>query len=244
MKRTLAFWAAVSLCLIASVGTALAQYQPPPQPSPSQPAPSDIDTLTSGGEKKETPAEKPAADTTAVSAGARARRVSAAGKKMSTVFSLGLGSAINYQPDSFSNQYDPSFGMMLSGGVRRAGVTLCATFDYNFFFASGTTPDDLNVLLLMADIKYNPVNSTARPYILACAGLYRTWIVNTNYREVVIGYGAGAGIEVEIDKTRRLFLEGRYILGQTRDFENTHGADFHSNTEVIPFRFGVTWEIQ
>jgi len=95
------------------------------------------------------------------------------------------------------------------------------------------------VLMLFVDLKYFPFSSAARPYVLACGGLYRTWIVDEDYTEMVLGYGGGAGIEVEIGETRRLFLEGRYIQGQTRE-----RTEERANTEVIPFRFGMTWEIR
>ena len=248
MKRIHAFWAAVSLCVVASATTALAQEQPPTS-SPAQPPVSAADdTLKTTGEEK--PAAPAAATTDTVTAGARARRVHATGRTIHPVFSLGLGSAVNYQPDSFADNYDPSFGVLLSGGARRGPFILAASFDYNFFFASGTTPDDLNVLMVFADFKYSPLSGSARPYLLVCGGLYRTWIVDEDYTETVLGYGGGAGVEVKIGETRRLFLEGRYVQGQTRervdlsqeptDKERGHGP----NTEVIPFRFGLTWEIQ
>jgi hypothetical protein len=237
MKRTMAFLAAVCVSVgTFAATTALAQETSPPAPAdtlktdapaaPAAPAPAPQATTT------------PARADTAAAAGARSRRARASEGGMSFVFSLGLGSAINQEPDSFRSDYDPAFGVVLSGGARRSGVTLAATFDYNFFFAGGSVPNDLNILMIFLDVKYMPVHSTARPYLLACGGYYRTWVVDTDYLESVLGYGGGVGVEVEIDRTRRLFFEGRYVQGQTRE------TDLAANTEVIPFRLGVTWEFR
>jgi len=225
MKRTLAFWALLSLFVAASFATVEAQA----------PVEASGDTLTTGLQEK--PAEAEAAADTAA-AGARSRRAAAKTQPTSVVISLGLGSAVNYAPDSFADGYDPSLGMMLSGGIRRWGVTITATADYNFFFSAGTETNDLNVLMLFGDLRYVPVNTTVRPYVLVCGGLYRTWIVDLDYTENVIGYGAGAGVEFAIGENRLLFIEGRYVNGQTRE-----RTEQKVNTEVIPFRLGITWEI-
>jgi hypothetical protein len=71
-----------------------------------------------------------------------------------------------------------------------------------------------------------------------CGGYFRQWIVNLDYTENVLGYGGGAGVEMGIDKTRRLFLDVRYIEGQTRETQD------QANTEIIPVRLGVTWEFK
>jgi len=236
MKRTVAFLAVVCVSIgVVSVTAAHAQQSPP------APAPSDTTT----GDSPQAPAAPtsttatPAAaapDTTG--AGAKARRAHVTEGQITYFVSLGLGSAINYNPDSFADNYSPSMGTVLSVGGRRYGVTVAVTFDYNFFFANGTTPDDLNILTIFADLRYAPVHSTARPYLIVCGGYYRQWIVDTGYTENVLGYGGGAGVELELDKARRIFLEGRYIQGQTRELDETK-----ANTEVIPFRLGVTWEI-
>jgi hypothetical protein len=236
MKRTNAFWAAASLCLVTLATTAFAQDEPP-RPPGQPPDSATVDTLATKPVEEAAPAAAAAPDT--VAAGARARRAPTTARTIHPVFSLGIGSAVNYQPDSFADNYDPSFGVLLSGGVRRGPFTLAASFDYNFFFASGTTPNDLNVLTVFADFKYSPLSGAARPYLLVCGGLYRTWIVDEDYTEVVLGYGGGAGVELKVGETRRLFLEGRYIQGQTRE-----RTEEKANTEVIPVRFGLTWEIQ
>jgi hypothetical protein len=152
--------------------------------------------------------------------------------------SLGVGSAYNYLPQSFRDSYSPSFGIAVAGGVAKNNVRIGVSASFNFFFSNGPTtlyPNDLNILTIFAELKYIPLGGTARPYLLACGGYYRQWIVNENYLENVLGYGGGAGVELAIDKTRHLFVEGRYIQGQTRQTEKK------ANTELIPFRLGLTW---
>lgn len=241
MKRTLAFGTVVCLCLGAWLTAAVAQTEKPASAAGDTLKTAAGDTLKTTGQP--IPA-KEALPTTIMSPdsiplGARARRHMRPRQEMSYIISIGLGSAINSKPDSFRNGFNPSLGMQLSAGVRDWGLTLTGTMDYNFFMATGPvsiTPDDINVLLLFADVKYVPLATAAHPYILVCGGAYRTWIVNTHYRETVIGYGAGAGVELEIDKTRRLWVEGRYVEGQTRETEK------RANSIVIPFRLGISWE--
>jgi hypothetical protein len=236
MKRTVAFLAAVCVSVgTFAASTAFAQQTPV---SASGDTLKTSDSPTAPAAAPPAAAPTPARADTAAAQGARARRARAVETGTTFVLSLGIGSAINQQPDSFSQQYDPSFGLVLSGGARRSGLTIEATFDYNFFLANGGTPDDLSILMMFVDVKFMPVHSTARPYVLACGGYYRTWIVDTDYLEGVMGYGGGVGIEVEIDRLRRLFFEGRYVQGQTRETEKA------ANTEVIPFRLGVTWEFK
>jgi hypothetical protein len=235
MKRTLAIGAVVCLCLTAWLTVASAQERPVSAAG---------DTLKTTGEAvAPAPAAPAKAAPDSMSAGARARRARMANKRqMSYIISLGLGSAINSKPDSFKNGFNPSLGLLLSAGVRNWGLTLTGTFDYNFFLSSGAvsiTPDDLNVLMLFADVKFVPLTTAAHPYFLVCGGLYRTWVVNTHYTEQVLGYGGGAGVEFEIDKTRRLWAEGRYVQGRTRA-----RTELQANTVVIPFRLGISWEFK
>jgi hypothetical protein len=179
-----------------------------------------------------------------MAASAKARRTHMmAGNPRTIVFSLGLGSAMNSKPDEFNSNFSPSFGGILGLGVRQYGVEAAVSFNYNFFLANGTVPNDLNDFMIFLDLKYIPTKSKARPYILVCGGYFRQWIVNLDYTENVVGYGGGAGLEMELDKTRRLFLEGRYIEGQTREVEPKVNSDM-SNTVIIPFRLGVTWEFR
>jgi hypothetical protein len=156
-------------------------------------------------------------------------------------FSLGLGSADNYKPDAFSNNFNPSFGGMLAFGMRKYGVMVGVNMNYNFFLAKGSDsqtaiPNDLNIFTIFGELSWSPLNSTARPYIVACGGYFRQWVVNLDYTENVMGYGVGGGLEMKIDKVKRLFLDARYIEGQTRKTEN------QANTVFIPVRLGVTWE--
>jgi hypothetical protein len=113
--------------------------------------------------------------------------------------------------------------------------------NYNFFLAKGSDsqtaiPNDLNIFTIFGELSWSPLNSTARPYIVACGGYFRQWVVNLDYTENVMGYGVGGGLEMKIDKVKRLFLDARYIEGQTRKTEN------QANTVFIPVRLGVTWE--
>jgi hypothetical protein len=153
--------------------------------------------------------------------------------------SLGIGSSYNYLPDSFRNNYSPSFGLQFGGGVAKYNLRLGVSASFNFFLNNGATtlfPNDLNTMTLFGEIKYIPVGKTVRPYLVGCAGLFREWIVNTGYKENVLGYGGGAGVELTIDKVKHLFIEGRYIQGQTRE-----RTEQKANTELIPVRIGVVW---
>ena len=156
-------------------------------------------------------------------------------KDLRYAFSLGIGSAYPFNPNSFEANYDPSFGMMLDLGAAKQWVEASGTFDYSFFMNNGTTPDDANIMTLFMTVKVKPLKTSVRPYILVTGGWFRYWIVNLDITENVIGYGGGVGIEVEIGKTRRLFLEAKHVQGQTRSTEQ------QANTEIIPVRFGVTW---
>jgi hypothetical protein len=242
MKRSVAFLAAVCLStVILAAGHASAQT---PDQTPPPPPPSDAsgDTLKTKGEaspaapaiqQKPTPATQAAADT--MSAAAKARRAHFAGNPRLFVFSLGIGSGINYKPEEFKNDYSPSFGGMMAFGVRQYGVQAGVHFGYNFYTRHGTVPNDLNVFTIFAELQYAPTKSRARPYLVVCGGYFRQWIVDLDYTENVLGYGGGAGVEMELDKTRRLFLDARYIEGQTRQTQD------QSNTVVIPIRLGVNW---
>ncbi len=258
MKRTVALCAAVSMFFLA-VWTvdAVAQYQRPTSPPSDRPRDVPPDTLGAD-------APPPAATTTAapptapapadtMTAAARIRRAQAS--RMSYVISLGLGTSINEAPEAFTEEYDPSFGIYLDGGVRRWELEFTLSFDYNFFFTTLQDPDDMNIFNLFLNLKYRPLKTTARPYVLVCGGWFRSWIVDpldpddppetvahevdagdNTYEENVLGYGVGGGVEIEIDKTRRIFLEGRYVEGQTRLTED------HANMAIIPVRLGLTWE--
>jgi hypothetical protein len=149
--------------------------------------------------------------------------------------SVALGSAYPYAPESFDDGYKPGFGMMVDVGVKKSIAQLSANFDYHFFFADSPVPNDLNMFTIFAHLKVNPVESTARPYIFIGGGYVRYWVVDLNIYENVLGYGGGAGVELEIGRTRRLFLEGKHISAQTRETEDK------ANTQIIPVRIGLTW---
>jgi hypothetical protein len=258
MKRTIALWAAVPVfCLAMWTADAAAQYERPtttPQTPPQSPPTSAAgDTLRPSAPP---PVASPPAATTPADTMTAAQRIrKSQSSKMSYVVSLGLGSSLNRAPDAFTEEYDPSFGFYIDGGVRRWELEATLSFDYNFFLCNLEDPDDLNIFNLFVNLKYRPLKTTARPYVLGCAGWFRSWIVNeldpanppqtviheveggdNKYEENVFGYGVGGGIEIEMDKTRRIFFEGRYIQGQTRETQN------RENMTVIPMRLGLTWE--
>ncbi len=230
MTRTMALWGAALSLVLGWQSLAFGQ-----QATPVSAANDTLKTTveeaapTTGGAG---PTEMTADTTRTV------RKVRRAQDRTMYYISLGVGPAINYLPDSFKDAFDPAFGIRIGGGVTRYNIRVGVTFSYNFFFSNGPTtiyPNDLNILTVFGDLKFAPVGSTVRPYLLACGGYFRAWIVNAEYKENVLGYGAGAGIEFEMDKTRRLFVEGRYVQGQTRETEKK------ANTELIPFTIGVLW---
>lgn len=250
MKRSVAFLAAVCLSTVLSATVASAQYtpskspdQPPPQQTPPPPSDAAGDTLRTKAEPKSSPKAPAPVDSMSSAAKARRGHLTPVGNPRTTVLSLALGSAVIRQPDEFNNNFRPSLGAMIGIGARQRGVQVAINFNYNFFLANGTVPNDLNVFMIFADLAYFPLKSTARPYVLVCGGYYRQWIVNLGYTENVLGYGGGAGIEVQLDKTRRLFVEGRYVEGQTRQIEPKVNPDM-SNSITIPYRIGVTWEFR
>jgi hypothetical protein len=232
MTRMTALWGTALFLLIGWGPLAYGQTQAPVSAA--------NDSLTTTGEEvapapgNDTGPTSMTADTTQAT-----RTVRRGEDGLKYYISLGIGGAINYLPDSFKDGYDPSFGLRVGGGVTRYNLRLGVVASYNFFLSTGPTtlfPDDLNILTVFGEIKYVPVGTTVRPYIVGCAGLFREWIVNTGYTENVLGYGGGAGVELAIDNNRNLYLEARYIQGQTR--ERTEEA---RNTELIPFAFGVIW---
>jgi len=228
MKRTMAFLGAVvlSLCL-AMAGTVLAQERPVD-------AANDSLTTTGGEVAPTTSGNGP----TAMESEPVTTHTRTFEKTTYYYLSLGLGSAYNYLPDAFRDGYSPSFGAAVAGGVGWKDLRFGVSFSFSFFLSQAATtlyPDDLNCGTAFLEVKYGPTKSQARPYILACGGYYRQWIVNAHYTETVLGYGGGAGVDIEIDKVRHLFIEGRYIEGETRETEK------QANTVLIPFHIGVSW---
>jgi len=241
MKRTVAFLAAVCLSTcVLSATVASAQYTPPPAQPPTQAPPPASDA--SGDTLQTAPAKEAPAQTApdTLSAGAKARREHLSREAPRTyLISLGIGSAVAYKPDELTDRFSPSFGMMLSFGARQYGFMAGINLNYNFFLADGTTPNDLSTGTIFAELQYSPGSSKARPYLVVCGGLFRSWIVNLDYSETVLGYGGGAGINLQIGAKRDLFLDARYIEGQTRKFSVDQ-----ANMVIIPIRFGVTWEFK
>lgn len=230
MTRTMPFWAVAISLALGWESLALAQQQTPVSAANDSLSTSGEEVApTTGGDGPQSMSP----DTTAAT-----HRVRSGQRATAYYISLGIGSAINYLPDSFKDSYDPSFGLRLGGGVSRSSLQLGVTFSYNFFFSNAPTnlfPDDLNILTIFGDLKFVPVGNTVKPYLLLCGGYYRQWIVNAGQEENVLGYGAGFGVDLELDRSRHLYLEGRYVQGQTRETED------NANTELIPFALGVTW---
>src|SRR5512139_2836932 len=137
MKRIVAFLAAVcvsGVCLAASVR---AQDTPPPPPTDAS-----GDTLRTKQPAKGQTTE--AEDSTAaLNKRARAQRMREADEnRMAYIFSLGIGTGIEYKPDELANNYSPLLGLMLAGGVRQHGVTVALNIGYNFFLANSIAPND------------------------------------------------------------------------------------------------------
>ncbi len=255
MKRIVALWAAVPVFLLAT-WTTEPIAQTPPGSAPG-------DTLSTPPAQAPAPASTtptppgmtapPVAPADTMTAAQRIRRAQTSA--MSYVISFGLGTSIQTAPEAFTDEYSPSFGLYLDGGVRRWGFETTLSFDYNFFFTNRLNPEDMNIFNLFLNVKYRPFDWVASPYGLVCGGWWRSWIVDeldpadppltvvhetergdNYYAENVLGYGFGAGVEVEMDKTRRIFFEGRYVEGMTRETENKE------NMVLIPLRLGLTWE--
>jgi opacity protein-like surface antigen len=260
MKRMVALCASVSLSVLTTLAAdAVAQYTPPPPPPRSQqPAEASNDSLKTETQQpppaqtQTPPATQAQPDT--LTAAARIRRAET--EKMTYAISLGLGTSFNQDPQAFADEYDPSLGFYVGGGVRRWGGELSLSFDYNFFLTNRQKPEDMNVFNLFLNLKFLPLKTTARPYVVGSIGWFRSWIVDpldpedppqtvaheveggdNDYGENVLGYGVGAGVEIEIDKTRRIFFEARYVQGQTRETQNAE------NMLIIPVRIGLTWEM-
>lgn len=157
--------------------------------------------------------------------------------------SIGIGSAFPNNPDEFNNDWKPSFGLMLDIAAARSFVEVSANFDYSFFLSDSPEPNDVNVLTTFLNLKIKPLNTTARPYVFVGGGYYRFWIVDLDLYENVLGYGGGAGVEVKLDESRLIFIEGKLVQGRTRigkadpELPNLHKA----NTEIVAIRTGITF---
>lgn len=153
--------------------------------------------------------------------------------------SIGIGAGIPTQPETFRDNWDPSFGLLVDVGAAKSIVELSVSLDYNFFLSNSTEPVDANVLALFANVKIKPVSKTSvRPYILLGGGYFRYWIVDLDVSDNSLGYGGGAGVELEINDEQRLFIEAKNIFGRTRSSEINEKK---ANTEYIPLRLGITF---
>lgn len=151
--------------------------------------------------------------------------------------SVGIGAAFPYNPEHFKDNWDPSFGLLLDFGVGKSLLEASVSMDYNFFLSNSEFPNDVNVLALFGNVKIKPISKTSvRPYILLCGGYFRYWIVDVDLYENAIGFGGGAGVELEMNDEQRLFIEVKNIIGRTRDTNPTR-----ANTEYIPIRVGITF---
>jgi hypothetical protein len=166
--------------------------------------------------------------------------------------SIGLGSTLPLNPDEFKDWWDPSVGFMVDVGAARGILEASLNIDYSMFLTNAIDPIDINILTAFINLKIKPLNTTARPYIFVGGGLYRFWIVDLDTYENVLGFGGGAGIEIEIDDSRRIFIEGKAVQGQTRlseigptllrSTDEKETIPFRkANVEIIPIRTGITF---
>jgi hypothetical protein len=151
--------------------------------------------------------------------------------------SVGVGTGFPTSPDVFESNWDPSFGAILDIGVQRKMVELSLSFDYNFFLSTGVDPNDVNMLSIFLNLKIKPIaKASVRPYIIIGGGYFRYWIVDLDFVENTTGYQGGAGVEVDISKTQRLFVEVKQVIGRTRDTN-----PLEENTSYVPVRVGLTF---
>ncbi len=151
--------------------------------------------------------------------------------------SVGIGAGFPLKPEAFKDHWDPSFGLLLDVGAGKSLVELSVSFDYNFFLSDTQDPQDANLLALFANIKIKPISKTSvRPYILLGGGYFRYWIVDLDLYDNSLGYGGGAGVELEMNDEQRLFIEVKNIFGRTRETN-----DDRANTEYVPVRLGLTF---
>lgn len=166
---------------------------------------------------------------------------SATRKKKGFVFStsIGLGVGFPVSPDGFDTNWDPSFGAVLDVAVQRSLLELSGSFDYNFFLSNGIEPDDANALTIFLNLKIKPIAKTSvHPYLLIGGGYYRYWRVDANVTENTTGYQGGAGVELDMSKTQRLFIDAKQVIGRTRSL---HVNSTGENTSHIAVRVGLTF---
>lgn len=151
--------------------------------------------------------------------------------------SIGLGTGIPVDPEEFKNNWDPSFGMILDVAAQRSLLEASVSFDYNFLLSNGLEPDDVNILTVFLNLAVKPVaKASVRPYLFLGGGYYRYWIVDLGIYENTTGYQGGAGVEVDISKTQQIFIDGKQVVGRTREANLEK-----SNTLHIAIRVGLTF---
>jgi hypothetical protein len=67
-------------------------------------------------------------------------------------------------------------------------------------------------------------------------GYYRYWIVDLDLADNTLGMQAGAGVEIDISKTQRIFIDAKEVVGRTRETNA-----LKENTYHIPVRIGLTF---
>jgi len=159
------------------------------------------------------------------------------GKGIEYGFSIGIGTGIPIAPDEFENSHDASFGGVLDFEAAKSFLAISASFEYNFFVANGLEPNDVNILTGFLNLKLKPLSKgSIRPYITAGGGYFRYWVVDLQFTENTTGWQFGGGVEIDISRTQRLFLDAKYVEGRTRD---TSASE--ANTSYVPIRLGITF---
>jgi hypothetical protein len=255
MKRTVAFWGAVSVFFATTWATDVVAQEQKPVSASGDTLKAGAEQTAPGATQQQAPGQQQAPIAAADTMTAAARIKSAQQSPTTYTLSLGLGTTLNEDPPAFPDEYDAGFNFLLDFGARRWNLDVSLSFDYSFFFTTLQEPDDMNIMMLFLNVKYLFFHSTARPYVVVCGGWFRSWIVDDldpnnppqtvlyeveggdyQYTENVLGYGGGGGVEIEIDRVRRIFFDVRYIEGQTRQTQD------HANMVLIPVRLGLTWE--
>jgi hypothetical protein len=156
-------------------------------------------------------------------------------QKVQYAASIGIGTGIPISPDEFTNDFDPSFGLVLDVEASKWWMALSASAGYNFFFSNGLEPNDANILALFLNLKIKPLSkSSLRPYLLVGGGYFRYWVVNLDLTDNTTGWQYGGGAEMDIGKRQRLFIDAKYVEGRTR--ETNAGR---ANTVYVPIRVGL-----
>jgi len=159
------------------------------------------------------------------------------GKSVQYGVSIGIGTGIPISPDEFETNHDPSFGALLDFEAQWKWLAPSVSANYNFFVSNGLEPDDANALTLFLNLKLKPLSKGGlRPYVLVGGGYFRYWIVDLDLTENTTGWHYGGGVDIDISKSQRLFIDARYVEGRTRETNPTK-----ANTTYVPIRVGLTF---